>query len=121
MEFVGLAIRSKISSKNVSDRFKWARERNFAPAPLQRITVFTDEKWFCLDGPDGQACFWAETRMLKDAFTKRARGRGGTTVWGGISWRSKTPLVVVNGTLNADEYFRVLKEHFLPFRDEFYP
>ena len=42
-------------------------------------------------------------------------------VRGGISWRGKTLLVVVNGTLNADEYVTMLKEHFLPFRDEFYP
>ena len=41
-------------------------------------------------------------------------------VWGGISWRGKTPLVVVNGTLNADEYVTMLEEHFLPFRVEFY-
>ena len=40
---------------------------------------------------------------------------------GGISWRGKTPLVVVNGTLNADEYVQMLEENFIPFRDEFYP
>ena len=55
--------------------------------------------------------------MPRGSFAKRARGGGGMMVWGGISWRGKTPLVVVNGTLNAVEYVHKLKEHFLPFRN----
>ena len=42
-------------------------------------------------------------------------------VCGGISWKRETPLVVVNGTLNAEEYVNMLQEFLLPFRDEFYP
>ncbi len=121
MEFGRLAVRPKLSQDNVKDRFKWARDYNFAPARLWRRTVFTDEKRFCLDGPDGQACFWADKRLPKDIFAKRTRGGGGIMVWGGISWRGKTPLVEVNGTLNADEYVHMLEEYFLPFRDEIYP
>ena len=121
MDFGRLPVRPKLTQKNIRAHYKWAREYNFVPARLWRRTVFTDEKRFCLDGPDGQACFWADVRLPKDIFAKRPRGGGGTTVWGGISWRGKAPLVVVNGTLNADEYVHMLEEHFLPFCDEFYP
>ena len=41
-------------------------------------------------------------------------------VWAGISWASKTPLIVVNGNLNSEEYVKLLEEHFLPFRDKYY-
>ncbi len=121
MENGRLVVRPKLTQKNVGERYKWARNYYFAPACPWRQTVFTDEKRFCLDGPDVQACFWADSRLPKDIFAKRARGGGGIIVWGGISWRGKMPLVAVSGTLNAEECVRMLEEHFLPFHDEIYP
>ncbi len=42
-----------------------------------RRVVFTDDKRFCLDDPDGHAKFWADRRLLPDIFAERARGGGG--------------------------------------------
>ena len=41
-------------------------------------------------------------------------------VWAGILWKGKTDLVVVNGTLNANECVEMLEKYVLPFRDEYY-
>ena len=43
------------------------------------------------------------------------------TVWAGISWKGKADLVVVNGTVNANDYVEMLEKNVLPFRDEYYP
>ena len=51
----------------------------------------------------------------------RARGDGGVMVWAGISWAGKTELVVVKGTINANEYVSMLSEYLLPFCEEYYP
>ena len=103
MDFGRLADRPNLIQNNIRARHNWAREYNFAPARLWRRNVFIDEKRFCLDGPDGQACFWADVRLPKEIFAKRTRAGGGIMVWRGIWWRGKTPLVVLNGTLNAEE------------------
>ena len=83
--------------------------------------VFTDEERFVLDGPDGQSKYWADKRLPKQIFSKRPRGGRGLMVWAGISWKGKTPLVVVHGNLDALSYTTMLAEHFLPFIDKIYP
>ncbi len=74
-----------------------------------RRVVFADENRFVLDGPGGQAKFGkGDRRLPPDIFSKRARGSGGIMVWAGISWRGKTPLVVVGGNFNAVRYTELL-------------
>ncbi len=41
-------------------------------------------------------------------------------VWAEISWAGKTELVVVKGTLNPNEYVKMLSEYLLPFCEEYY-
>ena len=87
-------------------------------SPSWKRVIFSDEKRFCLDGSDGQACFWGDKRLPLDIFSKRARGGGGVMIWGAISWRGKTNLVRVKGTLDAGEYVQMLEEHLMPFIEE---
>ena len=51
---------------------------------------------------------------------RRAFGGGSVMVWGGISARGRTPLVIINGNLNAHRYLEeVVRPHVLPFvRDQ---
>ncbi len=42
-------------------------------------------------------------------------------VGAGVSCRGKTDLVVVNGTIDAVEYVKMLETHFLIFIDKYYP
>ena len=121
MIFRPMKVRPHLTADHKKRRLLWAREHDFVPSSRWRRTVFTDEKRFCLDGPDGSACFWADRRVDTDIFTKRARGGGGVMVWAGISWKGKTSLVVVNGNLNSEEYISMLEEHLLPFTEEKYP
>ena len=85
LEFGPLKKRPALTKDHRKERFRWAREFHFQPARLWKKTVFTDEKRFCLDGPDGQAYFWADKRLPRDIFAKPARGGGCVMVWAGIS------------------------------------
>lgn len=41
-------------------------------------------------------------------------------VWGGISWRGKTNIVIFEGTMNADGYKHILQQALLPFLNQIY-
>lgn len=80
--------------------------------------VFTDEKRFCLDGPDDQAYFWSEKRLQHDYFSKHQKGCGGLMVWDGILRRVNTKLVFVSNTLGAVAYSSIINEYCQPFLEE---
>lgn len=79
-----------------------------------RRTVFSDEKRFSLDGPDGAAYYWADNRVEKRFFSKRQQGGGGVMVWGCFCWRGKPALVVIPRTMTSLNYCQLRAEHLLP-------
>ena len=101
-------------------RWVSAKEYDFAQSVRCRSTIFTDEKRFCFDGSDGTACFWGNRRPPKNTFHKFVRGGGSVIVWGKISWKGKTSLVIVTGNLNAEEDVCLLETFSLPFTCESY-
>ncbi len=50
-----------------------------------RKTLFTVEKRFTLDGPDGISHLWRDKRLPLSIFSKRAQGGGRLTGWAGIN------------------------------------
>ena len=110
-----------LSPKHVLARFKWAEEMALRDMREWRRTLFTDKKRFCLDVSDGSACYWRDARLPPAIFSKRARGGGGgLMVWGGISYRAKTPLVFVSGNMDATAYTTMLENTLEPFISEHY-
>ena len=81
--------------------------------------LFTDESRFCLDMSDRRKMVWRRRgERYADCCVRQAMrwGGGSVMVWGGISWRHKTPLVVLDGTLTAQRYVdNVLRPFVLPF------
>ncbi len=91
----------------------WTKTR-LSPA-LWKRTVFSDEKRFCLDGPDGAAYYWAEKRLKKRYFSRRQQGSKRAMVWGCFSRKGK-PVFVPN-TYESQRYIRLLEDHLEPFDD----
>ena len=69
--------------------------------------MFSDEKKFDLDGPDGSQCYWHDLRKEKQVFSKRLFGGGSVMVWGAFSASEKTDLVVI-----STRYINVLEKVF---------
>lgn len=82
---------------------------SFVDARRWRRTIFTDGIRFCLERPDGTACYWSYKRILWRKFSKRQRGGGGVMVWAGISFRAKTPRVFVKWTMYDVAYTNMLE------------
>ncbi len=57
IDFGLLKARPSFSTDHVKARFKWCKANSKKVMEDWRRVVFTDEKWFVLDGPDGQAKF----------------------------------------------------------------
>jgi transposase len=58
--------------------------------------IFTDEKKFNLDGPDGNRHYWHDLRKKPLIFSKRHSGGGSLMIWAGFSKQGKTSLAFIS-------------------------
>ena len=73
--------------------------------------MFTDEKKFNLDGPDGYKYFWADKNISENMYSQRQNAGGGVMVWDAISAIGKMELQIMNG-----RYTQTSTSKCLPFR-----
>lgn len=78
---------------------------------------FTDEKKWNLDGPDRYFSYWHDLRKEPIVQQRRQNGGGSVMIWAGISGDRKTNLCFVEGNMNSEDYQRVLRNHFLPSKN----
>lgn len=100
-------------------RLQWCLARSgWNHADWGRI-VFSDESRFQLCPDDHRRRVWRRPGQRADPAFTIARHTGpqqGVMVWGAISLDSRTPLVVIRGTLNAQRYVDdILRPVLLPF------
>jgi len=88
-------------------RVTWAQEHLHWRQQWKKI-IFSDEKKFRLDGPDGYQHYYHDTRKGKLLRNKRHSGGGGIMVWGAIGWRGMSDLIICEGTMDAPYYQEVL-------------
>lgn len=75
--------------------------------------VFSDEKKFNLDGPDGWKFYWHDLRKEKQFFSKRQMGGGSLMVWGCFSYNGVGPLIFISKNMNAEAYEKLLEDTIL--------
>ena len=93
-------------------RLEWANEHMTWHTEWQKV-VWSDEKKFNLDGPDGFSYYWHDIRKEEEIYSTRTQGGGSLMIWASFSWNSKSSLCFVNGRMNAIGYIDVLKNHLL--------
>ncbi|KAH9132097.1 hypothetical protein LEN26_007520 [Aphanomyces euteiches] len=59
-----------------------------------RSVVFSDEKKFNLNGPDGYQFYWHDLRKEQEVYSKRVSGGGSVMIWAGMSFAGRS---VANG------------------------
>ncbi|GFT19781.1 transposable element Tcb1 transposase [Trichonephila clavipes] len=99
-------------------RSQWCDEIRMWAAEWNEV-VFTDESLICLQHHDGRIRVWRDggERMLSSCVMHRHTGSApGITIWGGIRYHSRTPLVRIAGTLYHQCYMsEVLEPVVLPY------
>nr|pir protein ZK218.2 [imported] - Caenorhabditis elegans [Caenorhabditis elegans] len=71
--------------------------------------VFSDEKKFNLDGPDGCRYYWRDLRKEPMVFSRRNFGGGTVMVWGAFTEKKKLEIQFVSSKMNSTDYQNVLE------------
>ena len=101
--------------KNHKDnRLTFAREH----MPWKKV-VFTDEKKFNLDGPDGYKYYFHDLRKEERFLSRRQSGGGSIMLWGSISYNSALSLIKISGHQNAIKYVELFDQELRVMNDKF--
>lgn len=98
-------------------RMTWARKYMSWTTEWTNV-VFSDEKKFNLDGPDGFQYYWHDIRKEPQLFTKRNFGGGSLMLWAGFSMQGRTHLVKCDGRMNSEKYIDMLDTELINFTDD---
>jgi transposase len=82
---------------------------------MWRRVIFSDEKKFNLDGPDGYQYYWHDVRAETELYSKRVSGGGSVMVWAGMSAHGKTNIAILEGRQNSVCYTHTLDNYLAPF------
>ena len=100
-------------------RYRWCRRVQRWTLQQWGSVLFSDESRFCVNRADGRERVWRRRgeRYANCCVREADRWGGGSVmVWGAISLRHRTPLVVVDNTLTARRYIdQILEPHVVPF------
>ncbi|KAK1930969.1 Transposable element Tc3 transposase [Phytophthora citrophthora] len=106
-----------LSAKDKRAREVWAWDMVLNKDPFRswETIIFSDEKKWNLDGPDGFQNYWRDVRHPPRQTKRRQAGGGSVIVWAGFSATGKTKLAVLVGKQNSDDYIHTVSEFLLPF------
>ncbi|KAG3158726.1 hypothetical protein C6341_g14318 [Phytophthora cactorum] len=75
--------------------------------------IFSDEKKWNLDGPDGFQHYWRDLCKPPHHTKRRQAGGGSAMVWAAFSSRGKSPLVVLSGRQNSEDYIYTVSDRIM--------
>nr|CCA18274.1 Transposable element Tc3 transposase putative [Albugo laibachii Nc14] len=110
----------KLEKHHVPAQLSWAIERVSWGANWQEV-VFSDEKKFNLDGPDGFQYYWHDLRKEPEVYSNRQMGGGSVMVRAAFSAGGESALAVLKGHQDSVCYQRTLEKFLLPFARAAHP
>lgn len=113
MKYLKRKQQPKLKPEHKNVRLSWAEARISWTSKWKEV-VFSDEKKFNLDGPDGCQYYWHDLRKEPQYFSKRVQGGGSVMVWAAFSFKGKSPIAFLEGCQNAIAYQTILQQHLLP-------
>lgn len=76
-----------------------------------RKVIFSDEKKWNLDGPDGFSYYWHDLRKEPLYHSKRRAGGGSVMIWACFGWNFKSKISFIDGRMNSQDYCEMLSKH----------
>ncbi|OQR89886.1 hypothetical protein ACHHYP_05967 [Achlya hypogyna] len=104
----------KLTPRHEQARVKFAQDQVTCRRDWTAV-IFSDEKKFNLDGPDGWQYYWHKLGTEEHVYSKRQNGGGSIMIWGAFSSKGKSELRVLEGKQDSYEYVTTLSDFLLPF------
>ncbi|PIC31735.1 hypothetical protein B9Z55_012331 [Caenorhabditis nigoni] len=82
--------------------------------------IFSDEKKFNLDGPDGFNSYWHDLKKDPLHFSKRNFGGGRLMVWGAFSSAGTVDLAFLSFRMNSTDYQDAMTAKLIPYLRRFH-
>ena len=114
LKYLKMISAPKLTNDHKLLRLDWAKKYMSYGDKWQNV-IFSDEKKFNLDGPDGYKYYWHDLRTEHKFYSKRAFGGGSLMVWAAIGWTGRSELVFISGRQNSIKYRDMLSKYLLPF------
>ncbi|GBM12284.1 Transposable element Tc3 transposase [Araneus ventricosus] len=77
--------------------------------------IFSDEKRFNLDGPDGFQYYLHCLKQKEQYYSTRQQGGGSLIVWLAVGFGGRSSLVFIKGRQNHKDYIKQLETELLPY------
>ncbi|KAF0726182.1 hypothetical protein Ae201684P_020310 [Aphanomyces euteiches] len=104
----------KLTQVHKDARLKYAEDNTTDPPTWGEI-IWSDEKKFNLDGPDGFKYYWHDLRKEPNSFFSRQNGGGSVMIWACFSSRGKSDLAFLRGNQDSVSYVQTLQPYLFPF------
>jgi transposase len=102
-----------LTKKHKKARLEFAR-KYMSGNEFWKSVIFSDEKKFNLDGPDGIHHYWHDIRQEKQYLSRRVQGGGSVMVWAAFGYKGVTDIVFIDGRMNSGKYQELLRLQLLP-------
>lgn len=106
----------QLTEDHKAKRLAWAHERMQWSDQWKKV-IWSDEKKFNSDGPDGYEYYWHDLRKEEQFLSRRQQGGPSVMVWTGFGAHGKCNVAILTGKVNALKYQNALEHHFLPFKN----
>ncbi|CAF2016077.1 unnamed protein product [Rotaria magnacalcarata] len=97
-------------------RLTWAKDHMTWNNEWHKV-IWSDEKKFNLDGPDGFSYYWYDLRKEEEIFSTRVQGGGSVVIWASFGRGGKSSICFIDRRMNSNGYCEVLKKHLLNIAD----
>ena len=117
LKYKKMAKKPLLKSVHKTARLEFAR-RHMNWVQEWNNVIFSDEKKFNLDGPDGCSYFWHDLSKKPSVKISRNFQGGSVMVWGAFSLLGKLPLSFITTRMNSEMYTSMLDVILIPFLED---
>lgn len=106
----------KLLPRHKAARLEFAEQHAFWLDEWKSV-IFSDEKKFNLDGPDGCQMYWRDIRRNPETRHARNFQGGSIMIWAAFGYRGKTPICIISHKMNSGKYIDLIENVLIDFGD----